>query len=176
MKNLADAKIVGGNGKRRELDFYPTPPDATQALIDFLKIPKGKTIWECASGEGHMAKVFRDNGYITIETDIQSGTDFLTTPARECDWIITNPPFSLAEQFIRRANESGKPFAFLLKSQYWHSARRYPLFKEITPTYICPLTWRPDFTGEGNSLMDMIWCIWCGGEITQYIPLNRSRK
>lgn len=140
MKNLADAKIVGGNGKRRELDFYPTPPDATQALIDFLKIPKGQTVWECASGAGHMAKVFRDNGYNTIETDIQSGTDFLTTPAMECDWIITNPPFSLAEQFIRRANESGKPFAFLLKSQYWHSSRRLPLFNEITPSYVCPLT------------------------------------
>lgn len=176
MKHLDDAKIIGGHGDRRALDFYSTPPEATQALIDFLKIPQGQTIWECASGEGHMAKVFRDNGYNTIETDIQSGTDFLTTPARECDWIITNPPFNISEQFIRRAHEIGKPFALLLKSQYWHSARRYPLFKEITPTYICPLTWRPDFTGEGNSLMDTIWCVWCGGETTQYIPLNRSRK
>lgn len=40
------------------------------------------------------------------------------------DWIITNPPFSLAEAFIRRAAELGKPFAFLLKSQYWNATCR----------------------------------------------------
>ena len=34
-------------------------------------------------------------------TDIQAGDDFLTIPLMGCDWIITNPPFRLAEQFYQ---------------------------------------------------------------------------
>ena len=37
---------------RRKLDFYPTPPDVTHALMQFLNLPK-TTVWECACGEGH---------------------------------------------------------------------------------------------------------------------------
>ena len=176
MKNLDNvASIIGGNGQTRPHEFYPTPRECTEALIQFLNIPKGETIWECAVGGGNMEKVFVEYGYKVIGTDIQTGTDFITAPFRECDWIITNPPFSLAEQFIRRANESGRPFAFLLKSQYWHSAKRLKLFKEIPPSYILPLTWRPDFTGRGNSLMDAIWCVWNGEKGTRYIPLQRPK-
>lgn len=49
---MDSTKIVGAGDKRRKNDFYPTPPECTQALIDFLKIPKGATIWECACGDG----------------------------------------------------------------------------------------------------------------------------
>lgn len=124
-------KIIGGLGNRMERDFYPTPPDVTQALINYLKIPQGKLIWECACGDGDMVEVFQQNGYKCIGTDIKDGYDFLTHSV-DCDWIITNPPFNLSEQFIKRAVELKKPFAFLLKSQYWHSKRRLKLF-EIAP-------------------------------------------
>jgi len=33
---------------------------------------------------------------------------------KECDIIITNPPYSLKEEFFKRAYELGKPFAFLM--------------------------------------------------------------
>lgn len=124
-----------------------------------------------------MVDVLEKNGLKTIATDITLGTDFLTAQEPNARWIITNPPFSMAEQFIRHAHDLNKPFAFLLKSQYWHSAKRKPLFDEITPAYVLPLTWRPDFTGQGNSLMDMIWVVWNGEtKITQYIPLAKPKK
>ena len=164
---------------RHKNDYYPTPPEVTKALIEFLELPEGTTIWECACGSGDMANVFRNNGYKTIATDIAFGMDFLTCDVQECDWIITNPPFTHAEAFIRRAWEIGKPFAFLLKTQYWHSKKRLPLFLEHKPTCVCPLTWRPDFTGKGNSLMDMIWCVWNPGISvlpTFYVPLIKPEE
>jgi len=163
------SRISGGNSAtgRKAGDFYPTPPEATIALLEFLSIPHGSVIWECACGRGDMARVIEALGYKTISTDIEdtgfgmSGIDFLTCEKRErFDWIITNPPFSIAEKFIRKAWETGKPFAFLLKSQFWNAARRIALFEECMPTYILPLTWRPDFTGAGGALMDMSWVVW----------------
>lgn len=173
-------KIVGANSQngRHKNDFYPTPPDVTVALLDFLQIPKGGKIWEPACGQNHMVKVMRDRGYDVIGTDIQGGVDFLTADLPEgVDWIITNPPFNVSQEFIERCIEHHKPFALLLKSQYWHAAKRANLFMRYPPSYILPLTWRPDFTGEGASLMDMMWCVWDfkGLSFSLYKPLKRPR-
>ena len=178
--DLDSVKIIGSGGTRKPLDFYATPPEVTAALLDALKLPKSITIWEPACGDGAMADVMESYGYKVIRSDIQQGQDFLTIPKQDADWIITNPPFSLAEQFIRRAHEHDLSFAFLLKSQYWHSKKRLALIKEIPPFAILPLTWRPDFTGQGASLMDCIWVVWSNsfvkGSMPIYYPLERSRK
>lgn len=178
--SLDNIKIVGGNGQRQKWDFYPTPPECTQALVDWLHVPKGLTIWEPAAGEGHMARVLEDNGYRVISTDIRTGTDFLTAPLpdQNIGWIITNPPFSKSVEFIKHCAELERPFALLLKSQYWHSAKRLPLFQEIRPYAVLPLTWRPDFLGQGASIMDMLWCVWIKGvgSGTIYQPLSRPQK
>lgn len=184
MSELIGSRICGGNTAymRNKSDFYPTPPEVTQALLDILTLPKGTTVWEPACGEGHMVEVMTKNGLEVIGTDIQSGTDFLKAELPgDVQWIITNPPFSLAEQFIRKSAEHKVPFAMLLKSQYWHAARRVSLFQTITPSYVLPLTWRPDFLfktrGSGSPLMDVIWCVWIPGAYkTRYIPLIRPKE
>lgn len=183
MSDIKHTKIIGANpaNGRSELDFYPTPPEATLALLDFLAIPRCATIWEPACGEMDMAHAMESRGYSVIATDIIHGQDFLTEPLPDCDWIITNPPFSVSDKFIRRCAEHGKPFALLLKSQYWHAKRRYDLFDKIRPSYVCPLTWRPDFQFKKSKerrspLMDVQWCIWlppykCK---TVYVPLTKG--
>ena len=180
MSKLQASCIVGGRSpryKRAASDFYPTPAEVTTALLEFLKLPAGTIIWEPACGENHMVDVMRCAGYEVVATDIQSGTDFLTTDCADCDWIITNPPFSLAEQFIYRCIQHKKPFALLLKSQYWHAKKRLTLFRRYPPSFVCPLTWRPDFTGKqrggGNPLMDMMWVVWGGTHDTRYVPLEK---
>lgn len=170
--------------KRKGSDYYPTPADVTQALIDFLQIPKTKVIWEPACGEGFMSRVFQNNGYSVISTDLNSygfedsTEDFLQSECKECDWIITNPPFILSEQFIRKCIQHKKPFALLLKSQYWHSKKRYALFSEHKPCLILPLTWRPDFEfGKrgGSPTMECIWTVWNAEPclFTLFEPLKR---
>lgn len=145
-------KIVGAGSNRSNYDFYPTPADVTEALLKQLSGPLSlglfNTIWEPAAGSGSISKVLEEHGRKVISTDIQSGHDFLKDDApAEYDMIITNPPFSLADQFIRKAYSYGKPFAFLLKCQFFHAKKRYKLFEECRPSLIFPLTWRPDFTG-----------------------------
>lgn len=178
-------KIVGANGKRHMNDFYPTPPECTHALLWFLEqkklIHRRSLIWEPACGSGSMVNVIKARGYDCLSSDIDKGTDFLSNTAtaeyeRSCDWIITNPPFSIAKEFIIRAKQTQKPFAFLLKSQYWHSSKRLELFRRYQPTYILPLTWRPDFTGQRGSLLDMIWVVWVGvSQTTFYEPLEKPK-
>lgn len=181
---LLGSRITGGNpasGKRHESDFYPTPPEATQALMRFLDLPENTVIWEPAVGEGDMAKAMCEMGYIVVGTDINMGQDFLTKDLIPCDWIITNPPFSHAEEFIERCIEHGKPFALLLKSQFWHARKRYDLFRRYPPSFVCPLTWRPDFLFKqhekrSSPLMDVMWCVWDSdyGHIAEYHPLTRE--
>ena len=184
MVNQIGSRICGGNTayKRNASDYYPTPPDATQALLDFLKLQQGTKIWEPACGEGHMVEVLRGNGLDVVGTDINLGVDFLTANIPDgTEWIITNPPFSLAEQFIRKCAEHGVPFAMLLKSQYWHAAKRVALFSDVKPSYILPLTWRPDFLfktrGSGSPLMDVIWCVWLPQKNnTEYVLLTKPKE
>lgn len=185
MDKLVASRITGGNTayKRAASDFYPTPPEVTAALLDWLGLRKGTRIWEPACGHGHMVRVMEDRGLVVRATDIQAGTDFLSAelPVEEIDWIITNPPFSLADQFIARCALYGLPFALLLKSQYWHAKKRLDLFQKYQPDYILPLTWRPDFLfgarGGGSPLMDVMWCVWLRyPELTtetRYYPLPK---
>lgn len=126
-----------------------------------------------------MANAIRQAGYKVIGTDISGGVDYLTAETPEnVDFIITNPPFSLAQEFIEKSLERGIPFAFLLKSQFWHAKKRYALFYAHPPTYVLPLTWRPDFLfktrGKGSPLMDVMWVVWIPGKThTLYRPLAK---
>lgn len=192
---MLGSRINGGNTEysRHESDFYPTPPEATTALIDFLignnLIKLSDKIWEPACGAGDMVDVFKKYGFYTIATDIIDNEacsfcqDFLGELNSgefefDFDWIITNPPFSISADFIKQCFKYGKNFALLVKSQYWHSKTRLPLFEETKPSYILPLTWRPDFCfkkrGKGSPLMDVMWVIWTkDNDYCKYIPIKK---
>ncbi len=187
-------QLTGGSGKtkRRALDFYPTPPEATKALMNFLKLDPC-VVWEPACGDGSMSKVIEGYGHTVISSDIASecaglsNQDFLrdnSAPQHKVDAIITNPPFNLSEAFIRRALQIAPTVAMLLKSQYWHAKVRYPLFAQHPPAYILPLTWRPDFLfntrkeGEkkGAPTMEVAWTVWITGDRSaKYQPLLKPK-
>ena len=191
MRDQFGAHIACGNTayERKESDFYPTPPEVTIALLNSpaAGLFIGATVWEPACGEGHMSKVLKKHQPLVVSSDLsencygRGGVDFLKSTTREADWIVTNPPFNLSEQFIRKGIELGGNFAYLLKSQYWHASRRYDLFCEYPPAYVLPLTWRPDFLfktrGGGSPLMDVLWCVWTDGTtVPKYLPLKRPRS
>lgn len=94
----------------------------------------------------------------------------------QCNWIITNPPFSMASKFIQHALELGAPCAFLLKSQFWHAKSRLDIFRGCPPSYVLPLTWRPDFlygAKSGSPTMELLWTVWAGTHDATYCPLER---
>jgi hypothetical protein len=174
---------------RNKTDFYATPTEVTVALLDFLEskelISPECLIWEPACGNGAMERVMRDRGYTVLGTDLYpqvpgvGSVNFLQTRTPYCDWIITNPPFSKATEFITQALELGKPCAFLLKSQFWHAKSRLTLFRENPPSYVLPLTWRPDFlygAKSGSPTMECLWTVWAGSHESIYCPLEKPTE
>lgn len=173
--------------KRRELDFYPTPPDVTHALMQFLDL-EGllfgiSSVWEPACGDGAMSRVIEEYVAEVISTDIREtgygmgGKDFFVW-RESCDAIITNPPFNQSAEFIIKAIGETELVAMLLKSQYWHASKRTKLFRDHPPAYVLPLNWRPDFlAGErgGSPTMECIWTVWKRGLTdTRYRILSKG--
>lgn len=90
-------------------EFYPTPPEATRALLSVERFDGD--IWEPACGHGAIARELIGAGYRTVSTDLidhgygVSGVDFLKQQKPLARHIVTNPPYGdgLADAFITRA-------------------------------------------------------------------------
>lgn len=186
---LKPLTIIGGSGKikRHAADFYPTPSEATEALLmAFPNLFVNQHIWEPACGIGHMSRVLETRNTVT-SSDLHDrgygigGTNFLTAPAPPgITAIVTNPPFNISAEFIRRARVEGVPFALFLKSTYWHSKKRRDLFVSSGPMAVCPLTWRPVCAEEqGKSpTLDFLWTVWDKTPVSQcaFIPVPKPSK
>lgn len=186
--NQSKLQLTGANynGSRRELDYYPTPYEVTVSLMEFLSLKKDCHVWEPACGDGYMIAVIEKYVDTVIGSDIRDTkkyekADYLKCKKNGIGAIITNPPFFLADDFIRKAVNEAPIVAMLLKSQFWHAKKRTKLFMELPPSYVCPLTWRPDFlfhervNGEkGNPTMEVCWNVWFKGDrLTKYFPMNK---
>lgn len=94
-------------------DYYTTDPTAVEQFIKHLEndgVITNKLIWEPACGCGNISKALESNGYAVISSDLyergygESGLDFLNTELPfQCDTIITNPPYALADEFVKHA-------------------------------------------------------------------------
>ena len=189
-------QLHSGNGKesRRALDFYPTPKNVTKALMDFLFKEKvldfNCSIWECACGDGSMSDVLKEYCPDVYSSDLRDagygvgGVNYLQEQhPMKFEAIITNPPFNLSAGFIKKATNESRVVCMLLKSQYWHAKNRCDLFFSNPPSYVLPLTWRPDFLEhekkagdkKGAPTMEVAWSVWIKGDNqTKYIPLKKD--
>ena len=110
-------------GKRRKSDFYETPYSITRKFLSVEKFDYDLTICEPACGAGAIVKVLKENTDNVIAYDIEK--NFLSE-TEQYDYIITNPPFSIAQEFILKAKQvAKKKFAFLLPLSYLHGKKRY---------------------------------------------------
>lgn len=107
-------------GQRKERDFYETPYSLTRELLKREKL--FGTILEPACGEGAITKVLSEFGYNFDKSDIEN--NFLKQ-SKHYDTIITNPPFTIANEFILKASELSSVFYFLLPLNYLHGKKRY---------------------------------------------------
>ncbi len=122
----ASGKNFSGNSNptRHKSDFYQTPYNLTRRLLEAEKF-EGR-ILEPACGGGAITTILEEAGYgdITAYDLLIDGKDFLDE-TRKFDAIITNPPFSLAKEFILKACEVAPRFAFLLPLSYLHGKERH---------------------------------------------------
>lgn len=130
--------------EREQSDYYATDPIAVELLLkeeDF-----STDIWECASGENHLADALKEHGHnvrtsdIVKRTDTTEQYDFLSID--NISWhgdIITNPPYRLATEFIYKSlsiiNNENK-VAMFLKVQFMEGKERKHLFTNFPPKVI----------------------------------------
>lgn len=111
-------------------DEYFTPSYAVYPIMKRLK--EGATIW-CPfdTKESEYVKVLSEHGFTVIHGHIRTGQDFFQAAVPDCDYIISNPPYSLKSKVIKRLYEIGKPFAMLVNFQgIFDSRERFRMFKE----------------------------------------------
>lgn len=188
LHGIAGAIIEGyARWERKPADVYPTPEDATQAIIDALRLPKDALIADPGCGDGKLLRVFTANGYHnTVGADIRhtgyghGGMDYFGKAGGPLegslgwlaefgliDAIVMNPPFSMALEFIEKALTQAPIVAVLLKADFWNTQDRSQLGRTTPPTHHYPLTWRPVFLKKergNNPLMNCTWYVWKRGE------------
>lgn len=190
------ASVIDINGSRAimssrleaddSLDYFPTPPWATRALIelvfDALSIEVNDAVaWEPACGEGHIAEVLGEYFREVVASDIHDYgygdhvVDFLTCEQlarkEDADWIITNPPFEeKSEAFVLHALQLATAgVAMFVRLQWLETGGRYErVFSKFPPTLIaffaervnlCKGRWDPD----GSTATAYIWLVWRKG-------------
>ena len=168
-------------------ELFPTPPWATRALV--LKVlpmlgvavPLG-IVLEPAAGLGHMSEVLRESADHVCAADIHfydcgidlpsvmpiDQRDFLTGPTIEnVDWVITNPPFGLAERFLVRAlTHAARGIALLMRTQWFETEGRFTrVYSENPPTLVaqfaeriamCEGGWDP----QCSTATAYAWFVW----------------
>lgn len=128
------------------LDDFPTQPWATRALLKYV-LPYSfthRSAWEPACNRGYMAKPLAEFFNEVYCSDIHdygwdgqhSVEDFLFTE-KSVDWIITNPPFKLAERFIEHGlKQARQGVAVIVRSSFLEGVGRYQNLYSRTPPSI----------------------------------------
>ena len=163
---MASPVFVTRHGNMEGRDFFPTPPWATRAICKAH--PFDGSIWEPACGDYHMSNTLKEYNNNVQSTDIIYGHDFIKDePLEDIDWIITNPPFNIAEDFIHRALDVVKVgAAFLLRINFLATSKRYNTLYNVTPpARIFQYTDRIQFNAtevsrKGSTAVDYTWIIW----------------
>ena len=162
------------------LDFFPTPPWATRAFCKYV-LPAvwpypdlfEATALDPACGEGHMAVALGEFFSGVLAADIfpygfGGVADFLH-PDNEAtaDWIITNPPFVVAAEFIQAALRRARiGVAMLCRTQFAEGQDRYQkLFLPQPPQLEAQYVERvPMHKGRwvvnGKSATAYCWFVW----------------
>ena len=159
-------------------DDFPTPPWATRALLTHVLEEFGpfdaQSALEPACGAGYMARPLSERFGQVLASDIYpygfgSVRDYLTVPyeANAVDWVITNPPFRLAEDFVRRSLiVARKGVAILARTVFIESVGRYRnLFLPYPPCRLAQFTERvPMIKGKvdptASTATAYVWIVW----------------
>lgn len=152
--------------KEKYDDLY-TPGKAVDPILHVIMegfFPKKPVLWEpCDKGVSLISKIAREKSYKVISTCIPDFDFLVEDPEFEYDMIITNPPYSLKEQFIQRCYELGKPWALLLPLTALEGINRGEMFRKYGVSLMV-LDRRLDFTGKKSNWFNASWFYWGIGE------------
>lgn len=178
---------TGRSAVRRELDNYPTPAWCVRRLLERVDLPGGTWLDPCA-GDGAIIRAARplrpDVSWAAVEIReaCRDSLRRLLPPHRiliddfvnssppvggPTSVVIGNPPFSMADAFIRRTLESkwARVTCFLLRLNFLAGGKRSQYWSHWTPdVYVLPN--RPSFVGEGKTdSCEYAWFVWHAREL-----------
>ena len=147
-------------------DFYATPSYTLDVLTRQIKWKGVTSFLEPCKGDGSIynpvSELIPSSDKILDYCEISEDIDYLTfEPEIQYDLIITNPPFSAAESFLRKSIKESKCVCYLLRLNFLGSAKRKDLWKEVgSPNKLLVLSKRPSFTGKGSDATEYAWFCW----------------
>ena len=159
------ARAMAGGEYRQENDGYYTPMEAITSFLDLEQF-QGLT-WEPAEGDKRIVQALKQIGCKVIGSDLATGTDFLQTQ-RKVDNVVTNPPWSKKNEFIRHAQSVARQkVAMLLPLSALSGVGRRPLFEDdafpLRTVYVYEhrLTYDgPDAKSSRTSIITAGWFVW----------------
>jgi len=166
-------------------DLYETPYSMTEQLLE--RETFDGAVFEPASGKGAIVNVLDRRGYMPIYSDLyytKNKVDFLKT-TYSMQNIITNPPYSMADEFVTHAKKLYKnKIAFLLRTNYLSGTKRLNagIYTELSKVYIFSrmADLRAPMRGDGKYPTAGIvyaWCIWekgyTGDPMINFIDNNK---
>lgn len=186
------------------LDHFPTPPWAARALCEHVLIGggwsrgelAGMTCWEPAAAEGYMVRGLAGYFWQVDASDVHDYgagyfvNDFLMPGRpliRDADWIVTNQPFRLVADFIRRGLDIAKVgVAMLVRTAFIEgTARHATLFQPHPPAILAPFVERLPlgkgrYDPKASTATSYCWLVWsklphhAGQTVVRWIPPCRS--
>ena len=165
-----------------EHDDFPTPPWATRALIEHVigkEWVRFRVCWEPAANRGYMSRVLQEYFEYVLESDIVdygdgNVVDFLSVEDNQnrpvIHWIITNPPFNKAQQFIEKAQSIATDgVAMLVRTSFLEGIMRYQtMFMHNAPDIVAQFSERvPMVKGrydpKASTATSYAWLVWYAG-------------
>lgn len=109
-------------------DFYATPKSLIWIMEDVIKseFPTSEPILEPCSGNGAISDELKKIGYKVIENDLfRDGVDYLETDYSSSNYVITNPPFSLWDEFVVKAKSESSKVLMIGRLNYFGTNSRF---------------------------------------------------
>lgn len=184
MKTLSGGQLAGGNSttEKADNDFYATNPKTVREFFNVANaiFENVEAIHEPCCGQGHLVKELIQYfpNSIIASTDLvdrgygAGGIDFLNSNLDiKADLIITNPPFSLVNDFITVGLEkTNRYLVYLCKIQMLETVARKKILENSPLKYIYVHSKRQSTWKNGEELdptgkkwattMCLAWFVW----------------
>lgn len=141
---------------RNANDFYPTPQEPIQNILSEIDFSDIAHFVEPCRGDGAIFNhVACDKSY----AELSEGIDYFTVDFNT-DLIITNPPFSIALEFLEKSLKEAKTVVYLLRLNFMGSQKRKEFWQKNPPSHLFTLSERPCFSAfcKGSKKLKIKGC------------------
>lgn len=157
---------------RPDNDFYMTPSTLVEELYRTGELEGIHTILDPCCGNMVFERTLSKYGFKFVSTDIQYGDDFLdrNNSYGNFDAVVSNPPFSLFDEFVEKAKSISDKVIFIGKTNFLgvHSRNINGLWKNLKRVWVFDrmVDYRSEYREDGKFK--------CGNLVTGFFVWDKS--